>query len=53
MVDGPDEGLVVLERGDSKEGVLTAMFPNFLVASVLKNNVFADGLGFVFNTRSR
>lgn len=34
----------------SKEGVLTAMFPNFLVASVLKNNVFADGLGFVFNT---
>jgi len=34
----------------SKEGVLTAMFPNFLVASVLKNNVFADGLGFAFNT---
>ena len=31
-------------------GELTAMFPNYLVASVLKNNVFADGLGFVFNT---
>jgi HK97 family phage major capsid protein len=26
------------------------MFPNFLVASVLKNNVYADALGFVFNT---
>jgi len=32
------------------DGVLTAMFPNFLVASVLKNNVYADALGFVFNT---
>lgn len=32
------------------KGVLTAAFPNFLVASVLKNNVYADGLGFVFNT---
>lgn len=31
-------------------GKLTAMFPNYLVASVLKNNVYADGLGFVFNT---
>lgn len=31
-------------------GVLTAAFPNFMVASVLKNNVYADGLGFVFNT---
>lgn len=31
-------------------GVLTAAFPNYLVASVLKNNVYADGLGFVFNT---
>ena len=34
----------------SADGVLTAMFPNFLVASVLKNNVYADALGFVFNT---
>ena len=34
----------------STTGKLTAMFPNYLVASVLKNNVFADGLGFVFNT---
>lgn len=34
----------------SDTGVLTAMFPNYLVASVLKNNVYADGLGFVFNT---
>ena len=31
-------------------GVLTAAFPNYLVANVLKNNVYADGLGFVFNT---
>lgn len=34
----------------SAEGVLTAAFPNYLVAAVLKNNVYADGLGFVFNT---
>lgn len=34
----------------SADGVLSAMFPNFLVASVLKNNVYADALGFVFNT---
>ena len=34
----------------SKEGVLTAAFPNYLVATVLRNNVYADGLGFVFNT---
>lgn len=34
----------------SNQGVLTAAFPNYLVASVLKNNVYADGLGFVFNT---
>lgn len=34
----------------SKNGVLTAAFPNYLIASVLKNNVYADGLGFVFNT---
>lgn len=34
----------------SDQGVLTAAFPNYLVASVLKNNVYADGLGFVFNT---
>lgn len=38
------------ENYASKDGVLTAMFPNFLVASVLKNNVYADALGFVFNT---
>ena len=31
-------------------GALTAAFPNFMVASVLKNTVYADGLGFVFNT---
>lgn len=31
-------------------GVLTAAFPNYLVAAVLRNNVYADGLGFVFNT---
>ena len=34
----------------SKDGMLTAAFPNYLVAAVLKNNVYADGLGFVFNT---
>lgn len=34
----------------SSAGVLTAAFPNYLIASVLKNNVYADGLGFVFNT---
>lgn len=34
----------------SASGELTAAFPNFLVAAVLKNNVYADGLGFVFNT---
>lgn len=34
----------------SSAGVLTAAFPNFLIAAVLKNNVYADGLGFVFNT---
>lgn len=34
----------------SDAGVLTAAFPNYLIASVLKNNVYADGLGFVFNT---
>lgn len=34
----------------SGEGVLTAAFPNFLVAAVLRNNVYADGLGFTFNT---
>lgn len=38
------------EEYASKDGVLTAAFPNYLVASVLKNNVYADGLGFVFNT---
>lgn len=34
----------------SSAGVLTAMFPNYLVAAVLKNNVLAGSLGFVFNT---
>lgn len=34
----------------SADGVLTAAFPNYLVAAVLRNNVYADGLGFVFNT---
>ena len=34
----------------SSAGVITAAFPNFMVASVLRNNVYADGLGFVFNT---
>lgn len=34
----------------SADGVLTAAFPNYLVAAVLKNNVYADGLGFAFNT---
>lgn len=34
----------------SSSGVLTAAFPNYLVAAVLRNNVYADGLGFVFNT---
>lgn len=34
----------------SKDGALTAAFPNYLVAAVLKNNVYADGLGFAFNT---
>ena len=32
------------------DGHLTAMFPNYMVAVVLRNNVYADGLGFVFNT---
>jgi len=31
-------------------GVLTPAFPNYLVAAVLKNNVYADGLGWTFNT---
>ena len=31
-------------------GVITTAFPNYLVAAVLKNNTYADGLGFVFNT---
>lgn len=34
----------------SNTGVLTAMFPNYLVAAVLRSNVLADGLGFTFNT---
>lgn len=34
----------------STDGKLTAAFPNYIVATVLKNNVYADGLGFVFNT---
>lgn len=38
------------ESYSSNAGVITAAFPNFMVASVLKNNVYADGLGFVFNT---
>lgn len=33
-----------------KDGALTAAFPNYLVAAVLKNNVYAAGLGFAFNT---
>ena len=39
-----------LDANYAKNGEVTAMFPNYLVASVLKNNVYADGLGFVFNT---
>lgn len=38
------------EEYASTTGILTPAFPNYLVASVLKNNVYADGLGFVFNT---
>ena len=34
----------------SNTGVLTAMFPNYMVAAVLKNNTYATGLGFAFNT---
>lgn len=34
----------------SASGALTAAFPNYMVAAVLKNNVYADGLGFAFNT---
>ncbi len=34
----------------SSAGILTAAFPNYLIAAVLKNNVYASGLGFVFNT---
>ena len=34
----------------STDGVLTAAFPNYLIAAVLKNNVYADALGFTFNT---
>ena len=47
------QNINVAEIGTSyagTDGVLTAMFPNYLVASVLKNNVYADALGFVFNT---
>lgn len=33
-----------------KAGVLTAAFPNYMIAAVLKNNVYADGLGWTFNT---
>ncbi len=42
--------VTTLDAEYAKDGVLTAAFPNYMVASVLKNNVFADGLGFVFNT---
>lgn len=38
------------EEYSSNKGMLTAAFPNYLVAAVLKKNVYADGLGFVFNT---
>ena len=31
-------------------GVLTAAFPNYMVAAVLRNNVYANSLGFLFNT---
>ena len=34
----------------SNDGVLTAAFPNYLIAAVLKNNVYAGALGFTFNT---
>lgn len=34
----------------SAAGVLTAAFPNYIVATVMKNNTYAGGLGFVFNT---
>ncbi len=34
----------------SNDGVLTAAFPNYLIAAVLRNNVYADALGFAFNT---
>ncbi len=34
----------------SSTGVVTAMFPGYLVAAVLKNNVLAGSLGFTFNT---
>lgn len=39
-----------LDAEYANSGVLTAAFPNYLVAAVLKNNAYADGLGFVFNT---
>ena len=34
----------------SSAGVLAAMFPGYMVAAVLKNNVLAGSLGFTFNT---
>lgn len=34
----------------SSAGVLTPMFPGYMVAAVLKNNVLAGSLGFTFNT---
>lgn len=34
----------------SNQGVLTAAFPNYMAAAVLRNNVYASGLGFAFNT---
>ena len=42
--------VTALDAEYAKSGVLTAMFPYYMVASVLKSNVLADGLGFVFNT---
>ena len=34
------------ESYSSSTGVITAAFPNFMVASVLKNNVYADGFQY-------
>lgn len=39
-----------IDAAYATKGVLTAAFPNYMAAVVLKSNTYAEGLGFVFNT---